>query len=133
VAKVFDFDVYPVTVSVFRYFSPDSEVGSISIGAVTDCYGAFGLWGWFVGTFLLGVSFNRIDTFLSRRRATADRLLLTVFVFVMAYYLSNAPVQNVLLGYGGGVFVVLWRLLVVRMRRPAPSQALDSGALDGLS
>src|SRR5256885_2384218 len=64
VANVFGFDVYPMTISVFRYFSPGSEFGSVGIGAVTDFYGAFGLGGWLVGTFLLGVALNRVDGLL---------------------------------------------------------------------
>jgi hypothetical protein len=112
-------DLYRPTYDVYDYFvgfdavAPfvDRVEGSVASAALVDFYGAFGLVGWFFGAIGLGIALNRIDAAMVRLRPDPGRSLLAIFVFVSAFYLSNASVANTLVGYGGLIFLLLWWLL----------------------
>ena len=124
VARLFGFDLYRPAYDAFDYFSVletgtpnvDRIEGSLASPALMDLYGAFGLVGWAFGAIALGFALNRIDAAIVRLRPDAGRSLLSIFVFVSAYYLSNASVANTLLGYGGAIFVLLWFMLRMPLR-----------------
>ncbi len=124
IARLFGFDLYRPAYDAFDYFSVletdtpyvDRIEGSLASPALMDFYGAFGLVGWAFGAFALGIALNRIDRAMARLRPDAGRSLLAIFLFVSAYYLSNASVANTLVGYGGAIFVILWLILRVPLR-----------------
>ncbi len=121
IARLFGFDLYRPAYDAFDYFSVvetdpayvDRIEGSLATPALMDFYGAFGLVGWVLGAIAIGIVLNCIDSAMARLRPDAGRSLLAIFLFVSAYYLSNASVANTLVGYGGAIFVLLWLILRV--------------------
>jgi len=109
-------DVYPNTKKVFQYFSVIGADGSIATPVLMDFYGSFGLTGWFLGAALIGILLHRLDGALARMQPNVATILLTIFMFVFAFYLSHASLANSLLGYGGGIFVLLWIALKIDCR-----------------
>jgi hypothetical protein len=109
-------ELYPNTKMVYQYFALGTEDGALAISALMDFYGSFGLIGWFVGTALIGILLNSLDLSLARLQPNVAKILLTIFMFEFAFYLAHASLANALLGYGGGIFVLLWIALKMDFR-----------------
>lgn len=112
--------VYPDTRKVPTYFSfsPGREGAGGAIGALVDFYCAFGWVGFVFFCFGLGMFLNLLDRWLSSLPFTVINRTLYVFMFVFAYYLSQASVPRSLSSYGGGYFLLLWFLLSLRLKLP---------------
>jgi oligosaccharide repeat unit polymerase len=115
-SSLLGFELYPNSNRVYQYFALGKEEGSVALSALMDFYGAFGLIGWFLGAALIGILLHRLDDSLVRMQPNVAKILLTIFMFVFAFYLSHASLANSLLGYGGGIFVFLWIALKVDFR-----------------
>jgi hypothetical protein len=113
-SKILGFELFLDTRRIFQYFT-GLENGSVAISALIDFYGAFGIIGWLFGTILLGILLDRLDAMLVRLRPNAGNILFIIFMFVFVYYLSQASLARSLLGYGGGIFVLLWIMLKLRL------------------
>jgi hypothetical protein len=109
-------EMYSNTQRVYQYFAVGGEVGSMANPALIDFYGAFGLIGWFLGAALIGILLNNLDFYLARMRPNVAKILLTIFMFVFAFYLSHASLANSLMSYGGGIFALLWIALTMDFR-----------------
>jgi hypothetical protein len=109
-------DLYHNTERVYQYFALDRGDGALALSAVMDFYGSFGLIGWFLGAALIGILLNSLDISLARLQPNVAKILLTIFMFVFAFYLAHASLANALLGYGGGIFVLLWIALKMDFR-----------------
>jgi hypothetical protein len=48
------------------------------------------------------------DTFLNTLRKNAGNILIILFSFVSALYLSQASLARTIMGYGGIIFFLLW-------------------------
>jgi hypothetical protein len=117
IASILETPIYADPKIVFEHFTSGPEQGSLAASALTDLFGAFGWSGWLVGALALGALLNRVDMYLARRTGDVANRALVIFMFVFAYYLSQASLPRSLLGYGGVFFVATWWLL----RLPQPS------------
>ena len=115
-SNLLGFELYLNANRVYQYFALGKEEGALALSALMDFYGSFGLIGWFLGAALIGILLNRLDDYLARMQPNGSKILLTIFMFVFAYYLSHASLANSLLGYGGGIFVLLWVALKMNFR-----------------
>src|SRR5262249_20186469 len=115
-SSLLGFELYPNANRVYQYFALGKEEGALALSALMDFYGAFGLIGWFLGAALIGILLNRLDGYLARMQPNGAKILLTIFMFVFVFYLSHASLANALLGYGGGIFVLLWIALKMDFR-----------------
>ncbi|QMV41719.1 hypothetical protein [Cohnella cholangitidis] len=112
-SSMFDFDLYSDTPIVFEYFY--GYEGSVASSAIFDFYGAFGIYGWLIGSILLGVTLNRLDAYLKRLPRSGESVLLIIFVFLTVFYFSQASIARSIMGYGGVFFVGSWLLLTIRI------------------
>jgi oligosaccharide repeat unit polymerase len=115
-SSLLGFELYLNSNKVYQYFALGKEEGSLALSALMDFYASFGLIGWFLGAALIGILLNRLDDYLARMQPNVAKILLTIFMFVFVFYLSHASLANSLLGYGGGIFVLLWIALKMNFR-----------------
>lgn len=119
-SKIFGYQHISANEQVFNYFNIVDPLNPLKGGTTASCalvdfYGGFGIIGWIAGCAFLGFMFERMDLRLARVKADVSKILLVVFMFVFVYYLSQASLFRSLLGYGGGMFVLLWILLKLRL------------------
>jgi len=129
-AKICGKEAFRDTRHVFRYFTGNPE-GSIAIPALGSFYGAFGFFGWFVGCAVLGVLLDRLDAWLMSQKKNIRNQVFIIFMLIFAYYLSQASLNASMLGYGGGLFVLMWMSLKPAKRSRALTQVEQTRPQDG--
>ncbi len=108
-SKILGTNLYPDTSILFKYYY--GFKGSVATSSIMDFYGAFGVLGWVIGSILLGIGLNRMDSFLSRLPKNTGNIVLIIFMFLTVLYFSQASVARSMMGYGGIIFLSLWFIL----------------------
>lgn len=113
---------------LFLRLNPHLYEGSISSDSLVNHYGQFGWGGLVILSFLQGFILAAIDRYFSNRKATVGRVVLLLFLIRFAIYLNETHVFGAVLGFGGGIFVLLGLVLnenapIGRRRAVAPQRA----------